>query len=149
MMPMGPQWAAADEPELMMDINTTPLIDVLLVLLVMLIITIPIQLHAIDTQMPVTAGAGAKSRLDPIEIGIGADDRLTWQGASLSPDALAVRMAAIAQASDRPDILVRPDRRCSYAAFAHVLAESRRHGLTRLAVVGSEQFRQGRSVNRL
>ena len=82
MMPMGQGLPVGEEPELMMDINTTPLIDVLLVLLVMLIITIPIQLHAIDTRIPATAptAAAPPSAAGPIEIAIDAADRVTWQG---------------------------------------------------------------------
>jgi biopolymer transport protein ExbD len=143
MMPMGPALPAGEEPELMMDINTTPLIDVLLVLLVMLIITIPIQLHAIDTGIAETAptAAASPSALAPIEIAIDAADRVTWQGTEVAPDVLASRMAALARLGAPVEVRLRPDRRCSYAMFAHVLAESRRQGLTRLSVVGSEQFR--------
>ena len=145
MMPMGTGLAVSDEPDLMMDINTTPLIDVLLVLLVMLIITIPIQLHAIDTRVPVTtlATPAQAPSLAPqqVEIAIDAADRISWQGVEVARNTLATRMAALAQQAVQPDVLVRPDRHCSYAVFAHVLAESRRQGLTRLAVVGSEQFR--------
>jgi biopolymer transport protein ExbD len=143
MMPMGPGLPAGEEPELMMDINTTPLIDVLLVLLVMLIITIPIQLHAIDTGMTAAAptAAAPPSAAEPIEIAIDAADRVTWQGSEVTADALAIRMAALARLGASVDVRLRPDRHCSYAVFAHVLAESRRQGLTRLSVVGSEQFR--------
>lgn len=143
MMPMGPTLPAGEEPDLMMDINTTPLIDVLLVLLVMLIITIPMQLHAIDTGMMATAPAAAAppSADESIEITIDAADRVTWQGAEVTTDALASRMAALARQGTPVDIRLHPDRHCSYAVFAHVLAESRRQGLTRLSVVGSEQFR--------
>jgi biopolymer transport protein ExbD len=143
MMPMGQGLPVGEEPELMMDINTTPLIDVLLVLLVMLIITIPIQLHAIDTRILATAptAAAPPSAAGPIEIAIDAADRVTWQGAQVTPDVLANRMAALARLAAPVEVRLQPDRNCSYAVFAHVLAESRRQGLTRLSVVGSEQFR--------
>ena len=145
MMPKGPGLVVSDEPELMMDINTTPLIDVLLVLLVMLVITIPIQLHAIDTRVAVTAQAtpmpAPPVAPQQIEIAIDAADRISWQGVEVAQDALANRMAALAQQTVQPNVLVRPDRHCSYAVFVHVLAESRRQGLNRLTVVGSEQFR--------
>jgi biopolymer transport protein ExbD len=141
MMPMGSGLSTPEEPELLMDINTTPLIDVLLVLLVMLIITIPIQLHAVNAQLPVAAGAVVAPTREPIEIAIDAADRMTWQGELVSREELGTRMADLAQRADPPDIRVRPDRRCSYAQFAHVLAESRRRGLSRLSVIGSEQFR--------
>ena len=80
MMPMGQGLPVGEEPELMMDINTTPLIDVLLVLLVMLIITIPIQLHAVNVEMPV--GPPPPVVVEPVVavIGISANDRLSRNG---------------------------------------------------------------------
>ena len=142
MMPMATELPGIDEPALMLEINTTPLIDVLLVLLVMLIITIPVQLHAVNTAMPVRSAAvvAAASVVQPIEIRIDAADRIVWQGESVDHVELDRRMAAIALQAIPPALHVLPDRACSYAVFAHVLAASRRHGLNRVAVLGSEQF---------
>ncbi len=143
MMPMATDMSGAGEPALMLEINTTPLIDVLLVLLVMLIITIPVQLHAVNLALPVRAASVAPNPglLEPIEIRIDAVDRIAWQGEAVDQAGLDRRMAALAQMAAPPALHVRPDRACSYAAFAHVLAASRRHGLNRVAVLGSEQFR--------
>lgn len=143
MMPMATDKSGADEPALMLEINTTPLIDVLLVLLVMLIVTIPVQLHAVDMALPVCSNAviAAPGMLEPIEIRIDAADRIVWQGESVDRIELDQRMAEIALQAVPPALHVRPDRACSYAAFAHVLAASRRHGLNRVAVLGGEQFR--------
>jgi len=143
MMPMATDTWGADDPALMLEINTTPLIDVLLVLLVMLIVTIPVQLHAVNMALPVRAGAvvAAPGVVAPIEIRIDAADRIVWQGESVDRVELDHRMAAVALQATPPALHVRPDRACSYAVFAHVLAASRRHGLNRVAVLGSEQFR--------
>jgi len=141
MMPLSTNTPGMDEPELMLQINTTPLIDVLLVLLVMLIITIPVQLHAVNMALPVRAVATAAEIAQTVEIRIDAVDRIVWQGETVDPAELDRRMAAVAQLAAPPVLHVRPDRACSYAVFARVLAASRRHGLNRLAVLGSEQFR--------
>ena len=76
--------SSSGEPEMMMDINTTPLIDVMLVLLVMLIITIPIQLHSVNLEMPV--GAPPTNLIKPEKVQIDIDERsvVYWQGLPVS-----------------------------------------------------------------
>jgi biopolymer transport protein ExbD len=134
--PMG----ASDELEVMMDINTTPLIDVMLVLLVMLIITIPIQLHAVKLELPV--GTPPISQIKPamLQIYIDAANGLHWQGQVMELAQLEDNLRQSAQLSPQPEVHLRTDKAASYAVFASVLASSRRLGLTRIAVVGSEQF---------
>ena len=85
----------ADEPALMLEINTTPLVDVLLVLLVMLIITIPVQLHAIKMALPATTGAMEPVASAPIAITIEADARILWNGEALTAAQLDERLAQI------------------------------------------------------
>ena len=131
-----------DEPEVMMDINTTPLIDVMLVLLVMLIITIPIQLHAVNLDMPV--GAPPTSQIKPEKIQIDIDEKsiVYWQGLPLTTQELEANMRAIAAQQVQPEVHVRPNKASRYAVFANVLSSTRRLGLTRIAVIGGEQFAQ-------
>lgn len=137
----APVAAPADEP--MMDINTTPLIDVMLVLLIMLIITIPVQLDAIHMQLPVGAAPPPQEQPppEPLRIDVGADGTVLWNGEAL-PDtgALDRRLEALAARPVPQDIHLRPDRQAPYAVVAHVLASAQRDGLSRLAIVGSEQF---------
>jgi biopolymer transport protein ExbD len=122
-----------------MDINTTPLIDVMLVLLVMLIITIPIQLHAVNLDLPVGA---PHTGLEPdsIRIDIDDDSAVFWQGLPLDPAELEQQMERLALMNPQPVVNIRPDKKASYAVFAKVLSASKRSGLTRIAVTGSEQF---------
>jgi len=132
----------SDQPEVLMEINTTPLIDVMLVLLVMLIITIPIQLHSVNLEMPV--GTPPVNNIKPEKIQIDIDDKSTvyWQGLPVTAQELEFKMIETARAAVQPEIHVRPNKAASYAVFANVLASSRRLGLNRIAVVGSEQFVQ-------
>jgi len=125
-----------------MDINTTPLIDVMLVLLVMLIITIPIQLHSVTLDMPV--GTPPANLILPEKIQIDIDDKsiVFWQGLPISDVDLKNKMALIGQQSPQPEMHIRPNKDAQYAVFANVLATSRRTGLTKVAVIGSEQFVQ-------
>lgn len=130
------------EPEVMMDINTTPLIDVMLVLLVMLIITIPIQLHAVNLEMPV--GAPPTNLIKPEKIQIDIDERSTvyWQGLPVTALELDTKMGEIAKVEPQPEVHIRPNKTSQYAVFANVLSSSKRLGLTKIAVIGAEQFVQ-------
>ena len=131
--------SASDEPELMMEINTTPLIDVMLVLLVMLIITIPIQLHAVNLEMPVGA-ASHREKVEKIRIEIDADNHLQWNGQVVSLTELDQKLQSIGQSAVQPEVHIRPHKDARYAIFANVLAGTKRHGLTKIAVIGAEQF---------
>ena len=130
------------DPEPMMDINTTPLIDVMLVLLVMLIITIPIQLHAVNLELPV--GTPPKSDIKPEKIQIDIDERSTvyWQGLPVTAPELDQKMTELSNQGLQPEIHVRPNKDCQYAVFANVLSTTKRKGLNKVAVIGSEQFVQ-------
>lgn len=140
-MNIGPG-SGSDEPEVMMDINTTPLIDVMLVLLVMLIITIPIQLHAVNMDMPV--GTPPTNLVKPEKVQIDIDEKgvVYWQGLPVSAAELEQDMMNVAQQPVQPEVHIRPNKNAQYAIFANVISNARRKGLTKIAVIGSEQFVQ-------
>jgi biopolymer transport protein ExbD len=138
---MGMNLGGDEEQEVMVDINTTPLVDVLLVLLVMLIITIPIQLHSVNLELP-----GATAPPPPVEpevvmIDVTPAGALQWNGEPV-PDraALEARLQAAAAQAEQPEIHLRPDRAAKYDVVAGVLASAQRLGLVRIGLVGSEQF---------
>jgi biopolymer transport protein ExbD len=141
-MNVGSSGDGSGDPEVMMDINTTPLIDVMLVLLVMLIITIPIQLHAVNLDMPV--GTPPVNNIKPEKIQIDIDDRsvVYWQGLPVSAQELEANMETVGQQASQPEVHIRPNKASQYAVFANVLSTSKRKGLTKMAVIGSEQFVQ-------
>lgn len=124
-----------------MDINTTPLIDVMLVLLIMLIITIPIQLHAVNLNMP--NGNPPPSDTKPEVLRIDIDERSTvlWNGEAIAdlPE-VERRFEQIATQAVQPEVHLRPDRHAKYSIVAGVMASAQRSGLTKLGIVGSEQF---------
>jgi biopolymer transport protein ExbD len=130
------------DPEVMMDVNTTPLIDVMLVLLVMLIITIPIQLHAVNLEMPVGVPPTNLPKPEKVQIDIDAKSVVYWQGVAVSAEELEYKMSQLAQLNPQPEVHLRPNQDCQYAVFANVLSTSKRRGLSKLAVIGSEQFVQ-------
>ncbi len=137
---MGLKSRRGTDPEVMMDINTTPLIDVMLVLLVMLIITIPIQLHAVNLEMPV--GTPPENAIKPEKVQIDIDEKsvVYWQGLPVTAAELDQKMSEVGQLPNQPEIHLRPNKDAQYAVFANVLSSSKRKGLTKMAVIGSEQF---------
>ncbi len=130
------------EAEVMMDINTTPLIDVMLVLLVMLIITIPIQLHSVNLEMPVGTPPVNMTKPEKVQIDIDSQSLVYWQGQPVDAGALEQKMAEMARLPTPPEIHIRPHKNAQYAVFSNVLASSKRLGLNKIAVIGAEQFVQ-------
>ena len=129
------------DPDVMLDINTTPLIDVMLVLLVMLIITIPIQLHSVNLNMPTGNPPPPLVLPEVVKLDIDEESRVYWNG-EVVPDrpTLEAKMTASAQQSVQPEVHLRPDKSARYAVVASVMASAQRLGLTKIGIVGSEQF---------
>jgi len=129
------------EPDVMIDINTTPLIDVMLVLLVMLIITLPIQLHSVNLNMPVGNPPPPLVKPEVVKLDIDETGAVYWNG-EVVPDraALEEKITAAAALAVQPEIHLRPDKGAKYAIVAGVMASAQRLGLTKIGIVGSEQF---------
>ncbi len=131
----------SDEPEVMMDINTTPLIDVMLVLIIMLIITIPVQLHSVNLNMP--TGTPPPPTREPVVVTIDVDfdGTVLWNGEALTDrNALEVRLQQTAAQADQPEVHIRPNKLVEYKSVAAVLASAQRLGVTKLGMVGNEQY---------
>ena len=129
------------EPELMIDVNTTPLIDVMLVLIIMLIITIPVQLHSVNLTMPTGTPPPALTKPVVVTIDVDFDGTILWNGEPLQTrEALQSRLSKAAAERDQPEVHVRPNKLVEYKHVAEVLAESQRLGITKLGMVGNEQF---------
>jgi biopolymer transport protein ExbD len=131
----------SNDPDVMLDINTTPLIDVMLVLLVMLIITIPIQLHSVNLNMPIGNPPPPLVLPEVVKLDIDEESRVYWNG-DVVPDrpTLEAKMTASAQQSVQPEVHLRPDKSARYSVVASVMASAQRLGLTKIGIVGSEQF---------
>lgn len=125
-----------DDPEPMMEINTTPLIDVMLVLLVMLIITIPIQLHAVNIGLPVGPPTPNPEKPEVVRIDIDAQDVVHWQGEALAdPAELKARLAIASKRPTPPEIHFRPAPGSHYDTLARAMAQAQQQGLVKLGVV--------------
>ena len=140
-MAMNVGGSSSGEPEVMMDTNTTPLIDVMLVLLIMLIITIPAQLHSVNLDMPVNTNVAKK--VDPvvIKIDVDASSVVNWNGKPITSRAeLEQKLTEAAAVQPQPELHIRSHGKAKYEAVAGVMASAQRLGLTKLGIVGSEKF---------
>jgi len=133
--------SGTEENEVIIDINTTPLIDVMLVLLVMLIITIPIQLHSVNLNMPVGTPPPPTEQPIVITVDVDFDGTVYWNG-DLIPDkpALEEKLRDAAAQPVQPEVHLRPNKLAEYKDVAAVMAAAQRLGVTKLGLVGNEQF---------
>ena len=132
---------ASGEPEVMVDMNTTPLIDVMLVLLIMLIITIPIQLHSVNMDMPIGNPPPPLQKPEVVKIDIDPQSIVYWNGIAIAQAGeLESKMKVAAAQQMQPEVHLRPNKLAKYDVVARVMAAAQRIGLTKIGIIGSEQF---------
>ena len=138
-MAMSVGGGGEDEP--MMDINTTPLIDVMLVLLIMFIITLPVMTHAVKLDMPQSRNQPPPDVvIEPIQLEVDWDGTVIWNGTPVQLNALEGYFRVEAAKNPQPEVHVRPNRRAPYDTVAKVLALAQRNNMQRIGFVGNEQF---------
>ena len=129
------------DPEVMVDINTTPLIDVMLVLLIMLIITIPIQTHAVKLNMPVGNPPPPAVPPEVILVEVDFDGTILWNGDMVADrPTLDAKFISAAAQPVQPEFHLRPNKIVSYKYVAGVMASAQSHGITKIGLIGAEQF---------
>ena len=139
---MAMQVGEQAEGEPMSEINTTPLIDVMLVLLIMLIVTLPPQRHAVklDTPLPPPPNQPPppEDLPDPVRIMIAFNGQISWMGEDVNRQELERRfkVEGAKQGDRQPEIHIEPDREAQYGVVAHVMASAQRNGLTKMGVIG-------------
>jgi biopolymer transport protein ExbD len=133
---------SANEDEVMVDINTTPLIDVMLVLLIMFIITIPIQTHAVKLNMPTPSNVQPTKLPDIQRIDVDFDGTISVNGTGMSKDELDAKLAEWGRMvlADQPEVHLRPNKLVAYKFVAAIMASAQRQGVSKIGMVGNEQF---------
>jgi len=140
-MAMNVGSGAGGDPEVMVDINTTPLIDVMLVLLIMLIITIPIQTHAVKLNMPVGNPPPPLAPPEVITVEVDFDGTVLWNGDTVADrPTLEARFRGAAAQPVQPEFHLRPNKLVTYKHVAGVMATAQRLGITKIGLIGAEQF---------
>ncbi|MBX3594660.1 biopolymer transporter ExbD [Sphingomonas sp.] len=132
-----------DDGEPMMEMNTTPLIDVMLVLLIMFIITIPIQTHAVKVDLPQNTGQNTPPPVDPQKnkITIDPEGKIYWNGVQVDTVTLRQYLDQSVQIVPEPELHFQPDPQARYEVVDNVLATIKRSAVTKLGFVGNEQYR--------
>ena len=139
-MAVGP---ASGDADVMVEMNTTPLIDVMLVLLVMLIVTIPIQTHAVKLDLPQANQSTPPSDVKPVvvDLEIDFDGTAIWNGSPVASRAqLDKYLEDTANQVPQPEVHLRPNRLAKYDVVARTLADAQRLGVTKIGFVGTEQY---------
>jgi biopolymer transport protein ExbD len=127
----------------MCDINTTPLIDVMLVLLIMFIITIPVMTHAVKLDMPRPTDAPPPPvRPEVIDIEIDFDGTVVWNGTPIGLDSLEGYFRQESQKDPQPELHLRADKRARYGTVAIVLASAQRNRMQKIGFVNVSEFRE-------
>ncbi|HWJ58130.1 MAG TPA: biopolymer transporter ExbD [Sphingomicrobium sp.] len=132
------------EGEPMLDVNVTPLIDVMLVLLIMFIITIPIQTHAVKLDLPVQQTDQPPPPIDPIKnkVVVTADGKILWNGNPVSQQQLRAYLDQTQQMSPVPELHLQPDATARYVLVDEVLAVTKRAHVQKMGFVGNEYYTQ-------
>lgn len=132
-----------EDGEPMMDLNTTPLIDVMLVLLIMFIITIPPQTHAVKVDLPVNSQTNQPIVVDPIKnkVLITPEGQVQWNGAPVDDATLSQYLEQTRTINPEPELHFQPDPAARYQTVDRVLAVIKRSEITKLGFIGNEQYR--------
>ena len=128
--------------EPMIDMNVTPLIDFMLVLLIMFIITIPIQTHAVKLDLPVNQPNQPPPPIDPIKniVTINAQDQILWNGAPVSKPQLRAYLDQTQQMNPIPELHLQPDATARYEIVDDVLAVTKQAHVQKMGFVGNEYY---------
>jgi biopolymer transport protein ExbD len=133
-MAMSP-FAGDDDDGLMNEINMTPLVDVMLVLLIVFMVTIPVIRHAVKIDLPHASSQKEDTKPAQVTVSIDADGNVLWDSTRVDDAALAAKIAAAAQASPQPELHLDADRKVPYEKVAQVMSAAQAGGLTKIGFV--------------
>lgn len=132
----------SDDGEPMVDLNVTPLIDVMLVLLIMFIITIPIQTHAVKIDLPTNAPPDNQNVIDPVKNKLTTDaaGTILWNGSPIDVVTLRQYLDQTKRMNPEPELQFEPDAQTRYVVIDNVLAVIKRSGVSKMGFVGNERY---------
>lgn len=124
-----------DQAEVMSEINMTPLVDVMLVLLIIFIITVPVLTHSVNVDLPQAENAPAEIKPETINIGIDAQGKIFWNETPVTTAELDTRLASAAAQQPQPEIHLRGDKAVAYGQVAQTMAAIQRAGISKLGFI--------------
>ncbi|MBN9506588.1 MAG: biopolymer transporter ExbD [Altererythrobacter sp.] len=131
-----------DDGQPMMEMNVTPLIDVMLVLLIMLIFTIPVATHSVDIDLPTPSNVPTQN-IDPVKnkIVLTRNDEILWNGTAITPNQLVTNLQQTLTFAVEPELQFEPEPDAGYDLAAHVLNIIKASGVTKFGFSGNEKYR--------
>jgi biopolymer transport protein ExbD len=124
-----------DDSGLMAEINMTPFVDVMLVLLIIFIVTLPVIQHSVKIELPKAASSASTSKPETIQVSIDAKGQIFWNTTKVTLDEYASKAKEAAAQEPSPEVNLRADKRVVYDFVAQVLSTSKRNGLTKIGFV--------------
>jgi biopolymer transport protein ExbD len=131
-----------DEDEVNSTINTTPLVDVMLVLLIIFLITIPVVVKTVPLKLPEISNEATKTKPENIIIAVTADGKLHWNETAITQTELYERMQAAALKTPQPEVHIRGDRAARYEHIGRVVATAGRSGILKVGFITDPEMRQ-------
>jgi biopolymer transport protein ExbD len=132
-------FSAGEHTQPMSEINTTPLVDVMLVLLVIFIITAPLLTHAVKIDLPQATSQPLEEKPEVIDLAVDADGKLYWNDAEIDKDTLISRMNQESGKQQQPELQIRADKNTRYQVLAEVLAQAQTAGMKKVGFVSQPQ----------
>ncbi|WNC88616.1 biopolymer transporter ExbD [Paraburkholderia sp. FT54] len=139
-MAMSP-FAGDDDDGLMNEINMTPLVDVMLVLLIVFMVTIPVIRHAVKIDLPHASSQKEDTKPAQVTVAVDADGNVMWDNKKVDEDALRAKIAEAAQANPQPELHLDADRKVPYEKVAEVMSAAQAGGLTKIGFVTQPKAR--------
>ena len=134
-MSFGNEPLGDDDSPPMAEINMTPLVDVMLVLLIVFMITIPVMQHAVKVELPQASSQKNDVKPESININITANGQIFWNSSAINLDALSIYAQTAAKKTPQPEVQLRADKNVRYETVAQVLSTTKRAGLTKIGFV--------------
>jgi biopolymer transport protein ExbD len=139
MIGSGNSFSSTSHSSPMAEINTTPLVDVMLVLLVIFIITAPLLTHAVKIDLPQASSQPLPEKPDVISIAIDPAGKMYWNDVPLVEGELSAKLQQVAKSEPQPELYIRADKETRYQILAEVMADAQNAGIQRLGFVSTPQ----------
>ncbi len=124
-----------DTDEVMNEINMTPLVDVMLVLLIIFIITVPVMKHAVNIDLPRATNLAENARPETIRVSVDASGAYFWNESAITDEQLRAQLASSAARQPQPELHIRGDRQVRYERVAQVMAAAQRSGIRKIGFI--------------
>ncbi|HZV62283.1 MAG TPA: biopolymer transporter ExbD [Methylophilaceae bacterium] len=137
MIGSGNNFGSDNQNSLMSEINTTPLVDVMLVLLVIFIITAPLLTHAVKIDLPQASSQPIEQKPEIISISVDGAGQMYWNDTALVEGELSVRLQQAATTKPQPELHIRADKETRYQILAQIMADAQNAGIQKLGFVST------------